>query len=52
MPNPNPEVEKRRHSIPYDYASSGIDYALGTEHLVAGTHTVLATDKEFAAWCS
>ena len=52
VPNPNPEVEKRRHSIPYDYASSGIDYALGTEHLVAGTHTVLATDKEFAAWCS
>ncbi len=51
VPNPNPEVEKRRHSIPYDYASSGIDYDLGTEHLVGGSHTVLATDAEFAAWC-
>ena len=50
VPNPNPEVEKRRHSIPYDYASSGIDYSLGTEHLVGGSHTVLATDAEFAAW--
>jgi oligopeptide transport system ATP-binding protein len=50
VPNPNPEVEKRRHSIPYDYASSGIDYSLGTEHPVGGSHTVLATDAEFAAW--
>ena len=50
VPNPNPEVEKRRHSIPYDYATSGIDYALGTEHLVGGSHTVLATDAEFATW--
>ena len=50
VPNPNPEVEKRRHSIPYDYATSGIDYSLGTEHLVGGSHTVLATDAEFAAW--
>ena len=50
VPNPNPEVEKRRHSIPYDYATSGIDYSLGTEHLVGGSHTVLATDAEFVAW--
>ena len=50
IPHPNPEVEKRRKSITYDYASSGIDYAKGTQHLVGGTHTVLATDTELAQW--
>ena len=50
IPHPNPVVEKQRTSITYDYASSGIDYAKGTEHTVGGTHTVLATDEEFAAW--
>ena len=50
IPFPNPEVEKRRRSISYNYATSGIDYAKGTEHLVGGTHTVLSTDEEFAAW--
>ena len=50
IPHPNPEVEKRRKSITYDYASSGIDYAKGTQHLVDGTHTVLATDAELAQW--
>ena len=50
IPFPNPEVEKRRHSITYNYAASGIDYAKGTEHTVGGTHTVLATDEEFARW--
>lgn len=50
VPHPNPEVEKRRKSISYDYASSGVDYAKGAEHLVEGTHTVLATDEELARW--
>ena len=50
IPHPNPEVEKRRQSIAYDYKTSGIDYARGTEHHAAGTHTVLATDEEFARW--
>ena len=50
IPHPNPEVEKRRVSIAYDYATSGIDYSKGTEHVVEGTHTVLATDAEFSAW--
>ena len=50
IPHPNPEVEKRRKSITYDYASSGIDYAKGTQHRVGGTHTVLATDAELAQW--
>ena len=50
IPHPNPEVEKRRKSITYDYASSGIDYAKGMQHLVGGTHTVLTTDAELAQW--
>ena len=50
IPHPNPEVETRRKSITYDYASSGIDYAKGMQHLVGGTHTVLATDAELAQW--
>ena len=50
IPYPNPEVEKRRRSLSYDYASSGIDYSKGTEHVVAGSHTVLATDEEFRSW--
>ncbi len=50
IPHPNPEVEKRRKSITYDYASSGIDYSKGTEHTVSGTHKVLATDDELRRW--
>ena len=50
IPHPNPVVEKRRTFLTYDYATSGIDYAKGTEHSAGGTHTVLATDEEFAAW--
>ena len=50
IPHPNPIVEKRRTSITYDYATSGIDYAKGTEHCVGGTHKVLGTDTEVAAW--
>ena len=50
IPHPDPEVEKKRKSIPYDYASSGIDYAKGKEQLIGGTHTVLATDAELNRW--
>ena len=50
IPHPNPVVEKQRTAITYNYAASGIDYTTGTAHLVGGTHTVLATDEEFAAW--
>ncbi|MBQ8082236.1 MAG: ATP-binding cassette domain-containing protein [Clostridia bacterium] len=52
IPHPNPEVEKRRKSVSYDYAASGIDYAKGAERLVSGTHTVLATPEEFEDWTS
>lgn len=50
IPHPNPVVEKHRVALTYNYATSGIDYAKGTEHFVGGTHTVLATDEEFDAW--
>ena len=50
IPHPNPEIEKRRKSIAYDYATSGIDYTKGTVHNVGGTHTVLGTDREVEKW--
>lgn len=50
IPHPNPRVEKTRKSFTYDYKESGVDYAEGTEHLVDGTHYVLATDEQFAEW--
>lgn len=50
IPHPNPVVEKHRVALTYNYATSGIDCAKGTEHSVGGTHTVLATDEEFDAW--
>lgn len=50
IPHPNPEVEKTRKAMNYDYREYGVDYTLGTEHLVDGTHRVLATDEEFVRW--
>ena len=51
IPLPNPVVEKRRTAETYDYATSGIDYTKGTDHLVSGSHYVKCTDEEFARWC-
>ena len=50
IPVPNPEYEKNRVSVNYDYKTSGIDYEKGTEHLVDGTHYVKCTDEEFKSW--
>ena len=50
IPTPNPIVDKTRSAESYDYATSGIDYTLGTEHHVGGTHYVKCTDEEFAKW--
>jgi oligopeptide transport system ATP-binding protein len=50
IPHPNPAVEKTRKAINYDYQAYGVDYTKGTEHLVEGTHKVLATNEEFARW--
>lgn len=50
IPAPNPVVEKQRVAESYDYKTSGIDYNLGTSHLVSGSHYVKCTDEEFASW--
>lgn len=50
IPEPNPKVEKNRTALTYDYKTSGIDYNLGTEHWVDGTHYVKCTDEEFQKW--
>ncbi len=50
IPEPNPAVEKNRAALSYDYKTSGIDYNLGTERLVDGTHYVKCTDEELEAW--
>ncbi len=50
IPHPNPIVEKRRIAIGYDYREFGVDYNKGSEHLVGGTHRVLATDAEYEKW--
>lgn len=50
IPAPNPVVEKNRTALSYDYKTSGIDYNLGSDHLVEGTHFVKCTDEEFMKW--
>ena len=50
IPHPNPVVEKRRKSLSYNYATSGINYTIGEQRLVSGTHYVLSTDDEYSAW--
>lgn len=50
IPHPNPRVEKNRISESYDYATSGIDYSVGENKHVEGSHYVLATDEEFKNW--
>lgn len=50
IPSPNPQVEKSRTSVTYDYATSGIDYNKGTMHHMGGKHYVLGTDEEIAGW--
>ncbi len=50
IPIPNPELEKKREALSYDYKTSGIDYNAGTEHFVSGKHYVKCTDEEFEKW--
>ena len=50
IPSPNPILEKQRVSLSYDYKTSGLNYAEGTDHLVSGTHYVKCTDAEFDLW--
>lgn len=50
IPHPDPDVEKNRVAIGYDYASSGIDYTKGSYRRLTVSHSVLATEEEFHAW--
>ena len=51
IPIPNPGVERKRVAESYDYRTSGIDYNVGSVHLIEGTHTVFGTDEEIEKWC-
>lgn len=50
IPKANPKVEKSRKSISFNYATSGIDYTVGTQHDISETHKVLCSDEELIAW--
>lgn len=51
IPHPNPRTERTRVAEAYDYRAAGVDYNIGTEHLIDGTHLVLGTDEEVTRWC-
>ena len=48
IPQPDPDVEKNRVSI--SYVGTGNDYSKGRYHNLTATHSVLATEEEFASW--
>ena len=49
IPRMNPVIQPDRVD-PYDYGTSGIDYALGTWHKLSETHRVRCTDAELSMW--
>lgn len=52
IPHPNPIVEKKRVALTYDKDKEGVDYTKGHIHQLTKTHSVLATDEEYAKWSS
>ncbi|MEA4870138.1 MAG: ATP-binding cassette domain-containing protein [Christensenella sp.] len=50
IPHPNPRTEKKRVAQAYDFKAENIDYNIGTQHHIDGTHFVLGTDAEIARW--
>ena len=50
IPRPNPRIEKKRFAVEYDKEKEGVDYTAGHIHKLTDTHSVLATDGEFAVW--
>lgn len=48
IPAPNPDYEKKRTALSFDYKTSGLDYNSGTVHHVEGTHYVHGTDEDVA----
>ncbi|MBR1874453.1 MAG: ABC transporter ATP-binding protein [Eubacterium sp.] len=49
IPHTNPVLQKK-NDRPYDYRTSGIDYALGSWHRVSDNHMVWCTDSEYEYW--
>ncbi|MBO5554149.1 MAG: ABC transporter ATP-binding protein [Solobacterium sp.] len=50
IPRPNPRIEKKHVAVEYDKEKEGVDYTAGHIHKLTDTHSVLATDEEFAVW--
>ena len=50
IPQADPDRERERSAVGYDYASSGVDYRKGRYHQISDTHAVLATKEEFERW--
>ncbi|MDF2590313.1 MAG: transporter ATP-binding protein [Anaerocolumna sp.] len=50
IPQPNPNAEKKRIAVSYEYSTSGIDYTKGVHQHIDGLHYVLATKEELENW--
>lgn len=50
IPVTDPDIERNRTALLYDYAASGINYLQGSVRHVEGNHYVLATEEEFSRW--
>ncbi|WP_026892594.1 ABC transporter ATP-binding protein [Lacrimispora aerotolerans] len=50
IPQPDPNGEKKRVALSYDYREMGIDYQAGTSHFIQGQHYVLGTEEEIKSW--
>ena len=50
IPVPNPKTERTRVAKSYNYIEAGIDYNVGTQHSLGGSHYALCTDEEFSKW--
>lgn len=50
IPLPNPRAEKRRVTLHYDYAASGLDYNVGEMRGLGGKHFVFGTEEQVAEW--
>jgi len=50
IPLPDPVREQKRTAVSYDYETSGLDYNVGSNHLVEGTHYVFGTDEQVEGW--
>lgn len=50
IPIPDPDLEKNRTALTYDYKESGLDYTKGELHHIDGEHYVLGTKENIEEW--